>query len=873
VDASLNGPGGKTQKLEMILKKGDMIISMLEKQGIQTNDVKIRMEEAKKSFSDGEVTKAYKLAQQCIGDLIKLKDNSESIKKPKPSAGKGVFALIRDNSTEMNKKLDEWKIITKGWRQKGYSFEEDDSLFARKFEEIEKRFISIGGQIEKAEVIRGKINRLREEFDHVGNSYKKKLDEIEKATFRLDRLDNIERRLTSLISTLRAVEGRFTTLRNRISRFQRNGLNTKSLEDILENDEDMDYLDKQFNVYESNVEFLLKEKQKLNVFKDDTNSKKFFKQISDLELMIDDPWQLDQVVERMLTLEKDIKAEKVSQKRKSEESTRREEIKRSLKKYRDEGFKTDMVSQLLDEDMNLLEEEFDIFIRQTARLKSLKEKLFKLDATGFEEDVSRISNKLFDPTSIDSVEKELNDLKENILNQKVRSQKIENAIKEWNGMGYKISKLESMIKKDMDEAEKIYEDYKIKIKELMDFENKLQNIKHKDLDDIIHKVHLKIKNPEMIDTLRKEMAYILEIVSDFEGLRTRRKDLNDLLKVWRGQGYKIDNILQQMREEDTVKGLEKIILQNTRAIASLESFKNALPSEERGWFPDEEDFIRTHMDDPEMSDEVLGAYSKLKKSNRKEEKRRGEISRKLKELSNRGIDVSRVEPLLIGDKKSLDEEYTQFKEYVKKLLKMKAALLKQAKKEKDQGKEMFAKSLSDPYSIDTYEAQIKGSSVQPGIPNKDEKKEAPSGEIKELRKLAKEAYKDERLEEALRLFDIILSMDPKHKESKFYKKKVLLKLKSHPTEKIEKEEAGEEKIVKTPREDEVDKEVVPGISGGDPNCLSCKGSGKCIWCGGSAKCSTCNGTGKSLGDTCQSCKGAGECNVCKGTGKCSWCNI
>jgi tetratricopeptide (TPR) repeat protein len=471
------------------------------------------------------------------------------------------------------------------------------------------------------------------------------------------------------------------------------------------------------------------------------------------------------------------------------------------------------------------------------------------------------------------VEKELNDLKENILNQKVRSQKIENAIKEWNGMGYKISKLESMIKKDMDEAEKIYEDYKIKIKELMDFENKLQNIKHKDLDDIIHKVHLKIKNPEMIDTLRKEMAYILEIVSDFEGLRTRRKDLNDLLKVWRGQGYKIDNILQQMREEDTVKGLEKIILQNTRAIASLESFKNALPSEERGWFPDEEDFIRTHMDDPEMSDEVLGAYSKLKKSNRKEEKRRGEISRKLKELSNRGIDVSRVEPLLIGDKKSLDEEYTQFKEYVKKLLKMKAALLKQAKKEKDQGKEMFAKSLSDPYSIDTYEAQIKGSSVQPGIPNKDEKKEAPSGEIKELRKLAKEAYKDERLEEALRLFDIILSMDPKHKESKFYKKKVLLKLKSHPTEKIEKEEAGEEKIVKTPREDEVDKEVVPGISGGDPNCLSCKGSGKCIWCGGSAKCSTCNGTGKSLGDTCQSCKGAGECNVCKGTGKCSWCNI
>ena len=103
--------------------------------------------------------------------------------------------------------------------------------------------------------------------------------------------------------------------------------------------------------------------------------------------------------------------------------------------YRSEGFKVEMVEQLLDDDMNLLEEEYDIFIRQTARLKDLKEKLFKLDATGFEEDVSTISDRLFDPTHIDEIEGELEELKERILNQRIRSQKIENAIKEWTGMG------------------------------------------------------------------------------------------------------------------------------------------------------------------------------------------------------------------------------------------------------------------------------------------------------------------------------------------------------------------------------------------------------------------------------------------------------
>jgi hypothetical protein len=186
---------------------------------------------------------------------------------------------------------------------------------------------------------------------------------------------------------------------------------------------------------------------------------------------------------------------------------------------------------------------------------------------------------------------------------------------------------------------------------------------------------------------------------------------------------------------------------------------------------------------------------------------------------------------------------------------------------------MFAKSLNDPYSVDQYEAQIKGSSLKPGLVAKGSQATVtatPQG-VNELRDLAKKAYKENRYEEALRLFDIILSMDADHKESKFYKKKVLLKLKSAN---------GEERYQETTEETTSKVEEVPGgdkkveIDGkADPNCLSCKGSGKCIWCNGDGKCSTCNGKGKSLGDACKTCGGSGECSVCKGTGKCSWCNI
>lgn len=862
------------EKLEMVLKKGDLIISMLEKQGIATNEIRVQMDAAKTSFSSGEISRAYVIAQQCVGELLRLKDIAGPVQKePAAKKGKGVFALIRDNTDEMKKKLEEWKIITRGWREKGYSFEEEASLFNRDFEEIEKRFISIGGQIEKAEIIRGRMNRIRDEFKHIGSSYKNKIDEVEGATFRLDRLDNIERRLTSLVTTLKSVEGRFTTLRNRISRFKRQGLNTSSLEDMLENDEDMDYLDKQFNIYESNIEFLLKEKQKLKGLRDDPVSIKYQKKFKDIEMMIDDPWQLDPVVERMLSLEKDIKSEKEHQKRRSEENKRREEIKKNLDRYRDEGFKVDVVSQLLDEDINLLEEEFDIFIRQTARLRSLKERLFKLDATGFEEEVVHISQKLFDPTNIEAIDHELNLLKDRIIKQKTRFQRIENAIKEWTAMGFKVSKLETALKNDVEMAEEIYEDYSVKIKELLEFDSKLQGIKHKDLNEMVHKVKLKVKNPELIDTVRKEMDNLIRVKDDMEELRSSRKELNDLLKIWRGQGYKMDSINDMMRKEETVEGLENIILSYTGAIASLEIIRTSIAAEERGWFPTEERYIRENMDDPERSKEVLQTFNKLKTQNRKEEKRRGEISRKLKELTHRGIDISRVEPLLIGDKETLDNEYTIFKENVRELLILKADLLKEAKLQKDQGKELFVKSLTDPYSLGTYRLQINGSDQKPEIRERTPSKTSPSQDIKELNELAKAAYKENRLKEALRLFEIVQSMDPSNKESRFYMKKVLLKQRSLITEgtdtrtdtqTVEPEDISLKKVEEAPK--------VEG-RGGDPNCLSCRGTGNCIWCDGSGKCSTCGGSGKSLGNVCNSCKGTGECNVCKGTGKCSWCNI
>ncbi|RLF68881.1 MAG: hypothetical protein DRN57_02580 [Thermoplasmata archaeon] len=865
----VNDPSSKIRKLETVIRKGDMLLGILEKKGVGTDPFREQMEQAKEKLESGRVEESFKLAMQCIKGLKQLKESTRTEKEPvaefeKSKRGKGVFALIRDNNVEMEKKINEWKVIITGWRKKGYHFESDKSLFSRPFEQIEKRFISIGEQIEKAEEIRGRISRLREEFSHVGKVYLKKFDSIEQAVFRLDRLDNIERRLKSLVGTLKEVEGRYRTFRNRIGRFRMKGLSTSSLEEMLDNDEDFDYLEKQFKIYESNIEFLIKEKQKLKMLKKDPMAERLTERFEKLEKIIDDPWKLDLVVEEMMDLERSINEMKEIDKKQLETRKRKNEIRKSLERYQEEGFKVDMVSQLLDDDINLLEEEYDIFIRQTARLKALKEQLFQLDAAGFEEEVASISRKLFDPTQIDEVETELNDLKERILSHKMRSQRITNAIKEWSGMGFKISKLENALKSDIDEAERIMEDYRKRIEELTDYETRLKEMKLREMRDLVHKVSLKIKNPELIDSVRKEMAIIQKKAVETDSIRQKRMELNSLLKTWKSQGYRIERIFENAGREQTLRGLDEVILKYTRAVAALEALRNEFPSFERGWFPDLEEEIRKNMDDPLMSKQTLDRFSELKKIIKKEEKRRGEISRKLKELSSRGIDVSNIEPLLTGDSELLTSRYNEFKERVKKLLKLKARLLKEAHSKKDKALEEFARSISDPFKVDVYEEQVLQRESGESIPMEPEKK--PDTDISNIKEEAKELYRKGELEASLKLFEKVLESDPENKECLFYKKKVTSKLKTLEKAAVSN---GMVKVKVTDGESEKDEKE---HMGGDPNCLSCRGTGECVWCSGTGKCSTCSGTGKTFNEQCPTCKGTGKCTVCKGTGKCSWCN-
>ena len=850
----------KIQKLEQVIQKGDAFATQLERQGLDLTPVKGKLESARQFFQTGEHQKAYSLIQEFIGDLNRMKESMGKEKSAASPKGRGVFALIRD-ANQMDQKTSEWKAIVSEWREKGYGLEPDESMFSHPFEEVEKRFISLGEQIEKAERIRDTINDLRANHSEVGGGYRKKIDHIEKEVFKLGKLDDLDRRLGQLRGILKSVDGRYRALRNRLQRYKRKGLITHSLDEMIDNDDDLDYLEKQFNIYEGNVDYLLKEKQKFLDLKSSPISSEISAQLRDLESMIDDPWMLDTIVEKMLSLEKDMTSIQEREKRQVDESKRRAEIRESLRRYRVEGYKVDMVEQLLDEDINLLEEEYDIFVRNLAKLKTLKERLFSMDATDFEDELAQIFQSMNDPSNMEVIDHQIKELKERIKAHRIRTQNIESTIKQWKGIGFTINKLEDLFeKKDLDPAEKLIVLYEDRIKQLLDIENKLKAQNIKEISDSVHKVLLKLKNPELFESVIKEYSDINGQIQEYEGMREKRKELNDLLKVWKGQGYEIEGILTLMRQTKTVGGLQDIMLKYTRSIATLETFKKEFQTEIRGWFKADETFIAENLDKPDMTPEIMEMFQNLKEKNSKEEQRRGVICRKLDEIDSKGIDTSKIRSYLTTDTDYLNSEYDIYKEHVKRLIKLKAGLLRDAYKKKDDALKAKANSFNDPYMVDEYESELTGKPMPA-----ERKDEGAKSVLDDLLEKARSSYKAGRMMESLGFYDAVIKLDQNNKEANFYKKKTLLKLKQKPVKESKKDEKVE------PTEDK--KVEAPAKKAGDPNCISCSGTGECSWCKGTGKCSTCNGTGKYFGGTCTSCKDSGTCNVCDGKGRCSWCSM
>ena len=102
-------------------------------------------------------------------------------------------------------------------------------------------------------------------------------------------------------------------------------------------------------------------------------------------------------------------------------SKRQKELKVKLYDWKKKGYNVSRIYQLIQQDITLAEEEFNEFLNTVRHMEKIEERLYRLDTTGFEDQVKRIEDMIKDPGRIEELEESIIILEENILKRKLDS--------------------------------------------------------------------------------------------------------------------------------------------------------------------------------------------------------------------------------------------------------------------------------------------------------------------------------------------------------------------------------------------------------------------------------------------------------------------
>ncbi len=113
---------------------------------------------------------------------------------------------------------------------------------------------------------------------------------------------------------------------------------------------------------------------------------------------------LDEVLDEFNELEQDMKVEE----------EKRQHYRQKLAQYRWSGYLVTPLENALRQDLATVERAFDQFERSYRRMRTLRDRLAKLDVRGFQSDLESIYHKMYDLSKLDDVRTELKRLEKKI---------------------------------------------------------------------------------------------------------------------------------------------------------------------------------------------------------------------------------------------------------------------------------------------------------------------------------------------------------------------------------------------------------------------------------------------------------------------------
>ncbi len=435
-------------------------------------------------------------------------------------------------------------------------------------------------------------------------------------------------------------------LEEQLKSWKMDGYVVKGLEKIF--NDDLEKVQDAFDDFKRKVNKLTELDDRLS--KIDTAEYK--EQVQQIETKLNDPDLIFEIEKDLSKLEDTI----------NEEIQRQDELMKRVDGWKDEGYNVAHLSALIKNDMASAWDEFTSVMDTIQKLKEYEAMVKKVNPKGFEDDVNALLTKLKDVTALDEVMENYSKLEQKIKEDKEKKVRLTSVIDDWERNGFDVTSIKSVFDEPFDIVEEKFLEFEKGIQELQALKDRLDQIKHKELENEVQEMQGSLFNVGVLEELT---AAVSELEKKAEELNTKKEGLRAILDDLKNKGYNVEE-LEQIMDEKLDVIMEKFEVFEDKK-KQLEEIGNQLNEMDVSGFSDEVDQIKAKLTDVNAIDEINEIFSGIKEKIDAQEEEENTIKTKLEEIAKEGFIVTKMEELLKGDRKGINEAFNKFQEDIERL--------------------------------------------------------------------------------------------------------------------------------------------------------------------------------------------------------------
>ncbi|MBN1538818.1 MAG: hypothetical protein JW939_01635 [Candidatus Thermoplasmatota archaeon] len=530
------------------------------------------------------------------------------------------------------------------WLSEGYVIPSFPNILNGSFEEMDDWYNDLCQRMDRIDG----YHKWLTEIDEV---------EVEKQKFELIDLMKkpedmlaIESARTRFQDSLQLVKEKRGEIQKWVNLWKEEGYNTIIIEEKLE--EDLTTAWNAMAEFMDHLQHLKDSREELDSIKEMDGAEGFGPEIRDIDLLLNDPDELDHIKRLIENLKSSIIDEKM----------KKETLMDQAREMESQGYSMNPLKDLAGGRLKPLQEMFNLMMNNIQRIAEMKEELGGLDRRDIPDEIDDLISSARDPMDLDSYEGRLIEIKDRISGFDEAREGIMSELWDLEREGYVIDDLDGKAELSVDALSSYRDEVVTKVSLLRDLADKLRELDSRWVQDEIEEAETALHDPSRIEWLKERIGRIQEKIDIRE---KKRMEVKDDLASWMEEGFSVER-LREVIEEDLQQFIP-VWEEFKGRIEGARELLGKLSGMDVRYFRKEAGDVKALINDPFELDNARRSLEELEKTLEKDHRLRNGLQKRMSDLKKEGWSLKGIEGILDTEPERLEDVIDDIESKVSRL--------------------------------------------------------------------------------------------------------------------------------------------------------------------------------------------------------------